>query len=360
MNRDEHVSLNTADTGAVGIGRTPLVPIIVPLQGRRCRLWLKLEGLNVFGSLKARTAHALLQAAERSRQLEQGGAVVESTSGNLGIALAGICRARGYSCTLVVDENTPQTSRLLMRAAGAALVTASARDGGNPVEARLNLVRRFLAEHPDAVWTNQYGSGANPRVHREWTGPELADDFDGVPPDAVAVPVSTGGTFAGLSAFFREWSPSTTMIAVDAVGSAATGGRAAPRSAKIPGFGSGRESDFLSSADWGRRVVLHDLEVAEACRVLAASVGLTLGGSAAAAVLGAIAVAIEDPGLSEIAVICPDMGEKYLDLIWSRSSEPTAIRSSMTEALACLRLARSASCRDAEFMPGARSCGIPY
>jgi cysteine synthase A len=323
------------------VGRTPLVPVVVPVAGVDRTLWLKLEGFNAYGSIKARTAYALVEALEQRGDLRPGGALVESTSGNLGVALAGICRRRRYRCTLVVDADTPERSKALMAAAGAEVIVVPRVPGGNLVAERLAAVRRLLQQRPGTAWTDQYANRANPAVHRRWTGPELAGGLAGRSPDAVLAAVSTGGTLAGLSAYFRDNHPDTRMVAVDAVGSAATGGTPEPRPFKVPGFGSGRPSDFLRAGDWDARLLLDDVHAARACRAFRRATGLALGGSAGAAVLAALVLALDDADLRDLCVVCPDMGDAYLSTVYSdRHPAPSEAGSFQPEALELLELAR--------------------
>ncbi|WP_336113475.1 cysteine synthase family protein [Streptomyces sp. PTD9-10] len=293
------------------IGGTPLVPVRVPLPDGSVRLWLKLEWHNPFGSIKARTAQALLDALEASGRLGPGSRVVESTSGNLGIALAGLCAARGYACTLVVEPSTPQASVGRMRELGADVVVVREVPGGRTLDARLRAVEDLLRRDPGAVWTDQYRSPANPGVHESRTGAELVREAPGGAYDAVAVAVSTGGTLAGIARSFRDRLPAARVIAVDAVGSAALGGPPAERPHKLAGFGSGRPSDFVRPHHVDDIVRVRDEDAAAACVLLRRATGLSLGGSSGAAVLAAVVRAAADPALREVACICPDSGEKY-------------------------------------------------
>jgi cysteine synthase len=314
--RDPARAVTELPAGAVGgIGDTPVRCLRVPVRGRGVRVWLKLEGENAYGSVKARTAHGLLAALEESDLLRPGGQVVESTSGNLGIALAGLCRERGYRCTLVVDARTPAASLDRMQELGADLVTVPWVPGGDTVGDRVAAVRRLLREQPGAVWTDQYGSPDNPGVHARWTGPELARTAGSPGLDAVAAAVSSGGTLAGLARYFRSHHPATRILAVDAVGSAATGGAVLDRPFKLYGFGSGLRSQFLTPADWDLLVRVNDVHAALACRLVRDRTGLLLGGSAGAAVLAAAVSAARDPALADIACVCPDGGERYLAVI---------------------------------------------
>ncbi|MEV4443200.1 cysteine synthase family protein [Streptomyces sp. NPDC049577] len=307
-------SLPIAAHEAVRIGDTPLRPVRVPLGERSVRLWLKLEADNPFGSIKARTAEALLSVLERSGRLRPGMRVVESTSGNLGTALAGLCAARGYACTLVVEPSTPRSSVERMTAHGADVVVVSEVPGGRTLDARIAAVREILRTDPDAVWTDQYSSPANPGVHEAGTAIELVRAAPGGSYDAVAVAVSTGGTLAGIARAFRAHQPHAQVIAVDAVGSAALGGPPGDRPFKLAGFGSGRVSGFVGPHEVDHVVRLRDEDAAAACVLIEERTGLSLGGSAGAAVLASVLRAARDPRLREVACVCPDSGEKYPQL----------------------------------------------
>ncbi|MFD4317068.1 cysteine synthase family protein [Streptomyces sp. NPDC058548] len=296
------------------IGDTPLRPVVVPVGDRTVRIWLKLEAENPFGSIKARTAEALLNALESSGALRPGMRVVESTSGNLGVALAGLCAQRGYRCTLVVEPSTPPASLARMREYGADVVTVREVPGGRTLGARLQAVREIVAAGSDAVWTNQYESPANPGVHEWQTAAELMKAAPDGRFDAVAVAVSTGGTLAGIAQFFRDHAPDTRVVAVDAVGSSALGGTPADRPFKLMGFGSGQVSGFVEPHHVDHVVRLTDQAAAAACALVARRTGISLGGSGGAAVLAAVSRALLDPSLREIACVCPDSGEKYPQL----------------------------------------------
>ncbi|GHE74506.1 cysteine synthase family protein [Streptomyces vinaceus] len=293
------------------IGGTPLLSLGVPLQGRIVWLRLKVEAENCFGSIKARTAQALLESLEAAGRLGPGSRVVESTSGNLGVALAGLCAERGYRCTLVVEPSTPQHSRDEMAAYGADVVVVREVAGGRTLSARLDAVRDILASDPTAVWTDQYENPANPQVHQWGTAAELAQAVPQGELDAVSVAVSTGGTLAGIAGFFREHRPQTRLLAVDAVGSAALGGTPGDRPFKLPGFGSGQRSRFLTGGMWDRTFTLHDVHAATACHRIASSAGVRLGGSGGAAVLAALLHAQDTPSVSQVVCVCPDGGDKY-------------------------------------------------
>ncbi|MEU5583207.1 cysteine synthase family protein [Streptomyces huasconensis] len=327
---------------------TPLLPVRVPLPGRSLRLWLKLESLGPYGSIKARTAEALLDALEEAGRLRPGNRVVESTSGNLGIALAGLCASRGYRCTLVVEPSTPRASVALMTEYGADVVTVPEQPSGRTLDARLAAVHDILRRDGTAVWTDQYGSSANPRVHTTGTAVELAGAAPDAGFDTVAVAVSTGGTLAGVADYFRAHRPTTRIIAVDAVGSAALGGAAAHRPDKLAGFGSGRASRFVARHHWDRRVRIRDLDAVAACARIRDRTGLSLGGSAGASVLAAVMDAAGRPATADAACLCPDGGDKYPQLTGVVARDPAGATAEVAAALDALGHTR----RDAFAHPG--------
>jgi N-(2-amino-2-carboxyethyl)-L-glutamate synthase len=317
---------------AVEFGQTPARGFSVPVRGHRLSLMLKLEGANRFGSIKSRTASALIGDLENSGRLRPGGRIIESTSGNLGIALAGICAERGYECTLVVDTNVPEFSAAQMEDYGARLIRIRKTNLRSPVEERLKLVADILAADDGMLWTNQYGSEAAPRVHESTTGPELLSAFGDRPADALFVPVSTGGTLAGISRFARRFSPATMIVAVDAVGSAALGGPLGKRPEKLAGFGSDRHSQFDTGGLYDIVAYVNDREAVSACRLVHAQTGLMLGGSAGAAVAAAMASAERYPALRNVACLCPDGGDRYATKIYAAGepAEPSAVLAPLT------------------------------
>ncbi|WP_240138481.1 PLP-dependent cysteine synthase family protein [Streptomyces sp. MUM 178J] len=332
----ESITVAAAAPPPAPIGDTPMRPVRVPVGDRSVRIWLKLEAENPFGSIKARTAEALLAALEMTGALRPGMRVVESTSGNLGVALAGLCAQRGYDCTLVVEPSTPRASVERMAAFGADVVTVREVPGGRTLGARLQAVQEILATDADAVWTNQYASPANPGVHEWQTASELVKAGPDGRFDAVAVAVSTGGTLAGIARYFRSNLPDTRIVAVDAVGSSALGGEPADRPFKLMGFGSGQLSGFLEPGYWDHAVLLRDAAAAAACVRVFRRTGVSLGGSGGAAVLASVIQARRDPSLREIASVCPDSGEKYAHLYGTPAAAEPDPDPEVREALSLL------------------------
>lgn len=298
------------------LGNTPLVPVEVTTRGRVHTLLLKLEGFNPFGSIKDRTAVGLLASVEQ-RAGRAPITVIESTSGNLGAALAGLCRLRGHSFIAIVDPRVQEVNLRTMEELGARIrMVTEADQSGSYLSARLRLLSETLATESDVHWTDQYSNPANPRAHFRMTGPEILAQAG--PVDAVFVAVSTGGTASGIGQFLHAISPATRVIAVDVVGSAAIGGACGRR--HLTGIGSTQASRFVAGEGDGsiddRRWVESTVAVA-LCRKLAAETGLVVGGSSGAVVAGCLQDLERHPHPGRrLVCVCPDGGEKYRESIY--------------------------------------------
>ena len=299
-------------TGAV----TPLVPIecITDRTGSHL-VFLKLEGNTLAGSVKDRTARSLVHRHRMAGRLGPGATLVESTSGNLGVALSLIARAYEFSFVAVVDPKTTPENVDKMRLLGAEIVVVDDLDvTGGYLLSRLRRVAELVDEIPGAVWSNQYGDRANPRAHLIGTAPQLLNQMGGRV-DALFVAVSTCGTLAGLGKFFRRHSPRTRIVAVDAVGSAVFGSPPAAR--RLVGIGSSRRPDFDIAGLYDDVVHVGDEHAFAACRALEASCGISVGGSSGA-VLAACAQYLDtSPDLERVVCLCPDNGFSYRSTIWN-------------------------------------------
>jgi 2,3-diaminopropionate biosynthesis protein SbnA len=316
---------------------TPTVRIALEIEGRERPVDLKLEGANPFGSVKDRTAASLVDDLERRGVLVPGSTLVESTSGNLGIALAAIARRRGYRFHAVVDAKTTTENLARLRGLGARIELVDRQDeAGGYLLSRLRRVRELCASSDAFVWPDQYTNPANPRAHEHGTGPELLAQLDGEL-DAVFVPVSTGGTLAGIARFLRRASRSTRIIAVDGLGSVALGGQPAPR--LLTGIGASRRSTFLSTDLYDAHMQVGDAEAFAFCRALAVTTGIRVGGSSGAALAACARHLAAEPELRSAACLCPDRGESYASTIYddgwlaSHGIEPAALRIDPVEAL---------------------------
>ncbi len=292
-------------------------------RGKTTNLWLKLEQENPFGSIKDRVAFSLLESVFESGA--SCGRIIESTSGNLGIALARYSQICGIEFTAVVD---PWISRKLvrqMRSADAKIVEVTTPDDtGGYLLSRLEYIRDRMAVEDSLVWPNQYENPANPRAHSEGTAPEIsyvvpASELD------VFLGVSTGGTLRGFTDYVKHNGSPWRCVAVDEVGSVALGGHRAARS--LNGIGASRSSSFVSGGDVPNvRVTAH--EAVAACDWVASELGVRVGGSSGAVVAGAVRWIREGLGAEHVVVVCADGGDRYEDTIyspaWRRAKELTA------------------------------------
>lgn len=295
------------------IGGTPLVRL-VGLPPQSAPVVAKLEGLNPGGSMKDRTAAAMLESALRTGRIAPGGRVVESTSGNFGVGLAQAAAVLGLRLTCVIDPRCSQASRRSMRALGAEVIEVTEPDSatGDFLVARLAVVQRLLDEDPTMLWPNQYGNAENPRAHAEGTMREI-DDVLGAELAHLYVATSTTGTLVGCTDHLRARGRSTRVVAVDAVGSVLFGGRRGRR--LLPGYGAGCPPELARRARPDAVVRIRELEAIHWCRRIARTNGLLIGASGGAVV----AAAARDREAGEqgtAVVILADRGAAYLDTVY--------------------------------------------
>lgn len=297
------------------VGGTPLVRLAHLFPDSEIEIFAKLESVNPGGSTKDRPALAMVRAALASGQLAAGGMVVESSSGNLGVALARVCTAHEVRFVCVVDARTNPTTVATIRALGGEIEMVSEPDPatGDLLTARLHRVRQLLAENPGAVNLHQYGNPANPGAHSAGTMPEIARALDHRL-DVLMAAVSTTGTLSGCAAYLRETCMGTRTVAVDSVGSVLFGGHGAPR--PLPGFGAGVVTEISRTVVPDQVVRVDGPEAVAGARLLARREGILAGASTGAIVhaLGRLIGELE-PG-SRLAFIVHDGGIPYLDTVY--------------------------------------------
>ncbi|MET8975602.1 2,3-diaminopropionate biosynthesis protein SbnA [Streptomyces sp. NPDC004539] len=275
---------------------------------------LKLEGLNPAGSVKLKTAVALVESAEAHGTLRPGGRLIESSSGNLGVALSVVCAARGYRLTVVTDPNAARQAIRVMESLGTHVVEVTHRDThGGYLRTRLDHIRQCLVREPELVWLNQYANRANVAAHRERTAKSLHRELGDI--DALFVGAGTTGTLMGCVEYFAEHSPRTRVIAVDAAGSVTFGGAAAPRF--IPGLGTSRRPEIFVDGGTFEKVLVEESDTIGMCRTVAARYGLLIGGSTGTVLAAVRRLAPALPPGCRVAAISPDLGDKYTDTVYS-------------------------------------------
>lgn len=284
-----------------------------PIIGRH--LNLKLEGLNPAGSVKVRAAKSMINAAERNGTLRPDSVLIESSSGNLGVALSLIAAEKGIRFVCITDARCNQITANLMRALGTELIVIDTPDPERGfLGARLDLVHSLCAQDERYLWLNQYANPANWQARYEGTAPELLELDPEV--DVIFLGVGTGGTAMGCARYFRDRGVRAQIVALDVVGSVTFGGPSASR--LIPGLGAAVAPKIFDPSYFDDLIQVTETDTIRVCRTLA-SQGLLTGGSTGTVVAGALQwLEQHDPGKVMSSVgISPDMGDRYLNTIYN-------------------------------------------
>lgn len=297
------------------IGNTPLVEMCRVFPDAGFRLFAKLEGLNPGGSAKDRSALGMIRGALESGAINSDTVIIESSSGNMGIGLAQVCRCYGLRFICVVDPRTAPANLQLLRVYGAQIEYVAEPDPetGDFLCARLKRVRTLLAEIPNSFWTNQYANRHNSEAHYHSTISEIVAALGRI--DYLFCATSTCGTIRGCSEYLSDHGHSTTVVGVDAVGSVIFGQERAKRI--IPGLGAGIVPALFEPGLVDECVFVSDLDCVVGCRRLMREEALLVGGSA-----GGVLTAIDHfrpriPDGAVCAAIFHDRGDRYLDTIFN-------------------------------------------
>ncbi|MFD9607935.1 2,3-diaminopropionate biosynthesis protein SbnA [Streptomyces sp. NPDC059083] len=283
---------------------------LMPALGRP--LFLKCEGFNFAGSIKIKAAVEMVESAERRGVLDTDSILVESSSGNLGVALSVVAASKGYAFVCVTDTRCNLTTRLMMEALGAHVIVMSEAGDSSLLAARLNTVRGLCAADPRYTWLSQYANPDNWKAHYRRTAPAIARAFPRI--DVLFVGVGTAGTLMGCARYFRTWNRPVRIVAVDTVGSAIFGDR--PGRRMIPGLGMSMRPPLLDQGYVDEVVRVEESDTIRTCRAMA-SRGFLFGGSTGTVVSGATdwLDAHDEEHLTCVA-ISPDLGERYLDTVY--------------------------------------------
>jgi cysteine synthase A len=277
------------------------------------QLYLKCEGFNFAGSIKLKSAIEMVEAAERDGVLTDDSVLVESSSGNLGVALSVLAASKGYQFLCVTDSRCNLSTRRAIEALGGQVhVITEPRGNGGFLGARLDYVHALCASDKRYVWLNQYRNPGNWRAHYHRTAPAIARAFPAL--DVLFVGAGTTGTLMGCARYFREWHRQVHVVAVDSVGSVTFGGQ--PGRRMIPGLGTSVRPPMLDETYVDEVIHVGEADTIRACHQLARH-GFLFGGSTGTVVSGAMGWLARNatPELT-CAAIAPDLGERYLDTIY--------------------------------------------
>jgi cysteine synthase A len=299
------------------IGNTPLVELNRFFGSTiRASIYAKLELLNPMGSSKDRAAVSMILAAIRDGDVIPGRTtVIESTSGNTGVALANVCKFFRLPLICVVDGRMTAQHGNIMRAFGATIEEVTVPDPltGELLPARLRRVQELLAEHAPSFWPNQYGNANNSAAH-EVTCAEIFQQI-GQAPDYIFCATGTCGTIRGCADYIQARAARTQVVAVDAVGSRIFG--SPPQRRIIPGLGSAIRPPLVEGVPVSRVVHISEGDAVLGARRLLETEAILAGGSAGA-VMSALSMCddiLREP--KSVAVILADSGERYLDTIYN-------------------------------------------
>ncbi|AIN82899.1 MULTISPECIES: cysteine synthase A [Corynebacterium] len=293
------------------IGNTPLVKLNRVTEGLPGNVIAKLEFYNPANSVKDRIGNAIIDAAERSGELNPGGTIVEGTSGNTGIALAMVGAARGYKVILTMPDTMSQERRVVLRAFGAELVLTPGADG---MRGAVDKANEIVANTDNAILASQFANPANPAIHEATTGEEIWEATDGKV-DYFVAGVGTGGTITGAGRTLKKHNSDIKLVAVEPKASPLlTEGTAGPH--KIQGLGANFIPEVLDQELLDEIIAVTNEDAIEVSRKVAAAEGILGGISAGANIKAALEIAARPEAEGKnIVVIVPDFGERYVSSI---------------------------------------------
>ena len=292
------------------IGKTPLLELthIEKAYGLRAKILAKLEYFNPGGSVKDRVAKMMLDEAEETGQLEPGFVIIEPTSGNTGIGLCAVAAARGYRIIIVMPETMSMERRQIMKAYGAELVLT---EGGKGMKGAIEKADELAKEIPDSFIPGQFVNPANPKAHRETTGPEIYEDTDGKV-DIFVAGVGTGGTVTGIGEYLKSKNPAVKVVAVEPASSAVLSAGTAGAHG-IQGIGAGFVPEVLNTDIYDEIFPVSDEDAYAIGRLIGQREGVLVGISSGAAAFAAIEIAKRPENEEKnIVVLLPDTGDRYL------------------------------------------------
>ena len=300
--------MNIANDVTQLIGNTPLVRINRMAAGLAATILAKLEFYNPAHSVKDRIGLAMIEAAEQAGLIGPDTVILEPTSGNTGIALAMVCAARGYRCTLVMPDTMSRERRILLRAYGAELILTPGSEG---MLGAIKKAEQLVAADARYLMPQQFNNPANPEVHRRTTAEEIWRDTDGQA-DLLVAGVGTGGTITGVGEMLKAKKPGFQVIAEEPEASPMLSkGTKGPH--PIQGIGAGFVPSVLNTGIYDEVICVGNEAAFSTARRAAREEGLLVGISSGAALWAALQVAQRPENAGKLIVtIIPSFGERYL------------------------------------------------
>jgi cysteine synthase A len=289
------------------IGETPVSRLNRVGHSEGAEIWAKLEFFNPAGSVKDRTAAAMIEMAEERGDLKPGMTIVEPTSGNTGIGLAMVAAVKGYRLIIAIPEGVGEERQKLLRAFGAEVVLTPSSDG---MRGTIDKAMALKSGHDDFYVPQQFENPANPEIHRRTTAKEIVEQM-GRAPDAFVAGVGTGGTITGVGEVLKSIREDILVIGVEPRDSAVLSG-GEPGPTEIDGLGAGMIPPVLNIEVLDRVIAVSNTEARTMSRRLAKEEGILAGISSGAAAHAAVEVAKGMRQEQQVVVILPDTGERYL------------------------------------------------
>ncbi len=295
------------------VGNTPLLELgkFSKAKGLKTPIIAKVEYFNPGGSVKDRTALAMVEDAEAKGLIKPGSTIIEPTSGNTGVGLALVCAVKGYHLILTMPETMSIEHRYLVKAYGAEVHLTASRDG---MAGAIKAAERLHDSIPGSIILQQFENPSNPAKHYATTGPEIWNQTEGKV-DIFVAGVGTGGTISGIAKYLKEKNPNVKIVAIEPATSAVLSGSACgPHKIQVIGAGFVPKTYYEEYID--EVLPIDNDDAIRTGRELAQKEGLLVGISAGAAAFGAQLVAKRPENKDkQVVALLPDTGERYLSTI---------------------------------------------